>query len=174
MTTEYRRMMLGGPDQGRWEEISAEVAERLLAAPIYGIGSIGDQRADPGQYWEKREDGEPWTTHSYFVGAADMRARSRELAVERLENDERILRRDAQGLRDGAGATIEGYKNQIAAAEAGLKQALEDEKRDKASARELERKADDVRTRIAALKREVDRGTGTNVPVIPPPEPATA
>src|SRR5438445_9266715 len=162
--TEYRRMMLGGPDQGRWEEISAEMAERLLAAPIYGIGSVGDQRADPGQYWEKREDGGGWETHSYFIGAADMRARSREMAVERLENDERILRRDAQALRDGAGAAIEGYKNQIAAAEAGLKQALEDEKRDKVSARGLERKADDVRTQIAALKREIDRA----------PEPATA
>ena len=162
--TEYRRMMLNGPDQGRWEEISAEVAERLLAAPEFGIGSIGDQRNDFQQYFEKREDSGAWQTYSYWPGSTDFWARSRELAVERFENDERLLRRDAQALRDGAGATIEGYKNQIAAAEAGLKQALEDEKRDKVSARGLERKADDVRTQIAALKREIDRA----------PEPATA
>src|SRR5439155_13727608 len=105
--------------------------------------------------------GGPWRTHSYFVGAADMRARSRELAVERLENDERILRRDAQALRDGAGATIEGYKNQITTAEAGLRQALEDEKRDKASARDLERKADAVRAEITPIERELDRAPTT-------------
>src|SRR5207249_4468960 len=115
------------------------------------------------QYWEKREDGEPWQTFSYWPGALDFWARSRLLVVERLANDERILRRDAQSLRDGAGATIEGYKNQIAAAEVGLRQALEDEKRDKARARGLERKADDVRTQIAALRREIDRA----------PEPTT-
>jgi hypothetical protein len=164
MTTEYRVMTLGGGLQGRWNYLTPEVAERLLSQGN-GVGSLGDQRADPGSYWEFRTDGGPWRTFSYWAGATEFWIRSRLLEVERLNGDERVLRRQAQGLRDGAGATIQGIRNQIAAAEEALKVALEQEKRDKAEARDLEGKADAVAALIPPVQREVDRGV---------PEPVTA
>ena len=115
--TEHRRMLLSGPESGRWAPIDAETAERMLKTP-YGIGGMGDQLADLGQYWEERKNGGAWTTLSYWPGAIDFWRRARLMLVERREGDERLLREKAQRLRDGAGATIEGIKNQIAAAEA--------------------------------------------------------
>ena len=161
--TEHRRMLLSGPESGRWAPIDAETAERMLKTP-YGIGGIGDQLADVGQYWEERKNGGAWTTLSYWPGAIDFWRRARLMLVERREGDERLLREKAQRLRDGAGAAIEGIKNQIAAAEAALKQALEDEKRDKADAKGLDKQADVVRADIDALRREIERA----------PEPVTA
>src|SRR6266536_2893948 len=99
MTTEYRRMLLYGAGAARWEYLASEVAERLLAHD-YGIGALGDQRNDGGQYWESRSNGGRWKTFSYWPGALDFWVRSRLMAVERLANDERLLREKAHRLRE--------------------------------------------------------------------------
>ena len=164
MTTEYRRMALAGPESGRWVDVDPETADRLLKAP-YGVGALGDQRADVGQIWESRRDGGRWLTFSYWSGALDFWTRARMLQLERLRGDEASLRRKAQALRDGAGATIEGLRNQIAAAEEALKLAQEAEKRDKAEAREVDKQADTVKALTEPVQRELDRGV---------PEPVTA
>ena len=78
-------------------------------------------------------------------------------AIERLKNDERLLREKAQRLREGAGATVQGYRDQIAALEDTIRQAEADGKRDKVDARDLDKKADAVKARVDALQRELDR-----------------
>src|SRR2546428_1566806 len=158
MAIEYRRMLLFGPDAARWEYPAPEVAERLLASPSAGIGSIGDQRNDAQQYWESRTNGGTWKTESYWPGSIDFWRRARLMAIERLKNDERLLREKAQRLRDGAGATVQGYRDQIAALEDAIQRAEADGKRDKADARELDKKADEVRAQITPIEREIERG----------------
>jgi hypothetical protein len=155
--TEYRRMLLSGPDQGRWEYVQPEVAERLLSLHN-AVGEVADQRSDSQQYWESSANGGAWRTHSYWPGAIDFWMRARLLAIERLANDERLIREKAHRVREGAGATIDGCKQAIAAAETALRQALADEKRDHADARALDKKADAIRAQITPIEREVARG----------------
>src|SRR6266487_869159 len=165
MTIGYRRMLLFGPNAAVWEYPAPEVAERLLASPSAGIGSIGDQRNDAQQYWESRTNGGTWKTFSYWPGAIDFWVRGRLMVVERLANDVRLLGEKAQRLREGAGAAIQGYRDQIAALEGAIKAAQEDEKRSKAEARELDKKADAIRAEIAPIEREIERGAPETVSV---------
>src|SRR2546428_12735132 len=115
MAIEYRRMLLFGPDAARWEYPAPEVAERLLTHD-YGVGGLGDQRNDSQQYWECRNGG-AWQTHSYWPGSLDYWVRSRLMAVERLQKDQRLLRRDAQASR-AVGGRVESIKRQVAQLEA--------------------------------------------------------
>src|SRR5437867_1452008 len=117
MTTEYRRMFLVGPRAGQWEDVTSEQAEIILAPPaIGGVGSIGDQLADAQQVWEKRAGGE-WFVISHWSGATDGARRARYQALERLEHDQKLLRRRAGELLGGAGAAVQAAKDAIASAE---------------------------------------------------------
>jgi len=158
-------MLLGGPTMGHWEVLGEDHARRLGAPPAGGVGAAGDERADSGQYLERRVDGGPWSTWSYFVGAADFWTRARLMAIEQLENDERRLRERAQGIAGAVGADVQGCKNAIAAAEEALKAALVREKEQRAIARDLQKQAEGVARTIAPLRRELE---GT------PPAPVAA
>src|SRR2546427_12891073 len=92
MTIEYRRMLLFGPNAAVWEYPAPEVAERLLASPSAGIGSIGDQRNDAQQYWESRTNGGTGEKGRYLPGAIDYWGGARPMGIERLEKDERLPR----------------------------------------------------------------------------------
>jgi len=110
---EYRRMLLFGPEMGRFEVLGEDHVHRLLAF-AGGVGATGDQRADAGQYLERCEDGGPWQTFSYWPGAIDFWGRSRLMVIERLANDERRLRERAQGVADAAGADVQSARTATA------------------------------------------------------------
>jgi len=152
---EYRRMLLFGPEMGRFEVLGEDHVHRLLAF-AGGVGATGDQRADAGQYLERCEDGGPWQTFSYWPGAIDFWGRSRLMVIERLANDERRLRERAQGVADAAGADVQSARNAIANAEAALKAALAVEKEQRAVARDLQQQAEAVARTIAPLRRELE------------------
>ena len=155
MAIEYRRMLLFGPEMGRFEVLGEDHVHRLLAF-AGGVGATGDQRADAGQYLERCEDGGPWQTFSYWPGAIDFWGRSRLMVIERLANDERRLRERAQGVADAAGADVQGCKNAIATAEAALKAALATESGQRIIARGLLKDAEKVARTIAPLRRELE------------------
>src|SRR2546426_11154615 len=114
MTIEYRRMLLFGPNAAVWEYPAPEVAERLLASPSAGIGSIGDQRNDAQQYWESRTNGGTGKTFFYWPGAIDFLVRGRLMVVERLANDVGLLGGKAPRLGEGGGGASPGYREPIA------------------------------------------------------------
>ena len=149
-------MRLSGAESGRWEVLGEDEARRLEVGPSGGVGALGDQRADGGQYLERRLDGGAWTTFSYWPGAIDFWVRSRLTAVETLENDRRLVSNRAQGILDAAGAGVQAARNRIAQGEVDLKAALESEKQDKAIARDLQKQAEAVEAQIKPLRRELD------------------
>lgn len=157
MAIEYRRMLLFGPEMGRFEVLGEDHARRLEAPPAAGVGAVGDERADNGQYIERRVDGGPWVAWSYFAGAADFWFRARLMAIEQIENDVRRLRQRAQAIADAAGADVQGCKNAIAAAEGDLKVALVREKEQRAIARDLRGQVEKVEAQLAPLRRELDK-----------------
>ena len=156
-------MLLSGPEQGRFEVLGDDHVHRLLAF-TGGIGAVGDQRGDSGQYIERREGDAPWQTFSYWPGAIDFWTRARLMAVQTLENDKRLLNNRAQGIADGAGADVQGCKNAIAAAEEALKAALVREKEQRAAARQLQQQAKQVEAQLAPLRRELDGAPPAPVP----------
>jgi hypothetical protein len=149
-------MLLFGPEMGRFEVLGEDHARRLEAPPAAGVGAVGDERADNGQYIERRVDGGPWVAWSYFAGAADFWFRARLMAIEQLENDERRLRERAQGIANAAGADVQGARNAIANAEAALKAALAAEKEQRAIAHDLQKQAGKVEAQLAPLRRELE------------------
>jgi len=172
MATEYRRMLLtGGPTTGVWENLTADQAQHLILRPVH-VGELGDPRNDLQCYLERRENGGPWTTYSYFAGANEMWVKARLMEIQRLEGDVRRLRERAQGITDGAGAQVQGARNRITQAEGDLQVALESEKHDKAAARDLQKQAEKVEAQIAPLRREID--LTPPAPVASPDELETA
>ena len=157
-------LLAGGPTIGLWENLTADQAQHLILRPVH-VGEVGDPRNDLQMYVERRVDGGPWTTYSYFAGANEMWVKARLMAIERLENDERRLRERAQGIAGAVGADVQGCKNAIAAAEEALKAALVREKEQRAIARDLQKQAEGVARTIAPLRRELE---GT------PPAPVAA
>ena len=148
-------MFLSGPYSSKWEALSDDQAAAILAF-AGGVGALGDQRADPGQYLEERRDGGPWATFSYWPGAADFWTRARLMAIERLENDRRLLTEKANRIADAAGADVQGCKNAIAAAEEALKAALAAESEQRAISRTLLKDAEKVEAQLAPLRRELE------------------
>ena len=86
-----------------------------------------------------------------------MWTKSRLMAIQRIENDVRLLREKAQRLTDAAGADIEGCKAAISNAEAALKTAVAAEKEQRQLARGLLKDAEKVAEPLAGLRRELDK-----------------
>jgi hypothetical protein len=152
--TEYRRTFTSGPSVDRWEVLPAGIAE---AVPTHGPLSIGDVRADAGQFLEVRYDGGPWRVFSYWRGAADFATVARLGVIERLETDLRHLNEKATRILDVSATEIEAARSAITSAEQRLKDALATERQGRETVKDLRDKAAMASDQISILRAELER-----------------